>query len=321
MIAHILVPLDGSGLAECILPHAVAVARTFGGRMTLLRVVEPPRPTGRTLSADLFDWHIGKSEAKAYLRQVALRLQGVGLQTESALVEGRVAESVIQFARRHSVDLIILSSHGRSGLTGWNVSSVVQKVTLRAYMPLMLVRAYRPTASELTGMRYQRLFVPLDCSQRAECVLPVATALARFHKAQLVLMHVVRKPEMSRRGLLTQEDIKLADQITERNLREATKYLNQLEGRFSSQGVEVQTRVVVANNVLATLHETVERENADLVLLSAHGRSYVAKWPYGAVATSFIAYGTTPLLIVQDVPPDEAEHTQAEEAAIERLGH
>ena len=318
MFSHILVPLDGSPLAECVLPHTVAIAQAFGARSTLVRVLERSTTTGRLKSVDPLEWQFYKAEVKAYLDGVTVRLHEAGLQAERALLEGQAAERVVQFARSHDVKLIVLSSHGRSGLSGWNVSGVVQKIILRAYIPTMIVRAYRPVTSELTGFRYHRLLVPLDCSQRAECVLPLAASLARFHGSQLILAHVVRKPEMPRRAPPTQEDIELVNKITERNRLEAASYLEQLQSRLS---LDVQTRLLVSNNPAATLHELVDTEDVDLVLLNAHGYSGGTQWPYGSLTVSFIAYGTTPLLIMQDIPPDEAEPTRAEVAAREHKGH
>jgi nucleotide-binding universal stress UspA family protein len=319
MLGHILVPLDGSSLAECVLPHAVAVARACGGaRLTLLQVLERVRTYGPARFVDPLGWYIGEAESRAYLGAWANRLQQAGLPAQSALVEGQAAERIIEFAHDQRVDLILLSSHGRSGLSGWNVSSIVQKIILRAYMPVMIVRAYQPVASELAGLRYQRLLAPLDGSQRAECVLPLTTCLARFHKAELLLAHVVSRPQMPRRVPITQEDSELAERITERNRLEAAHYLEQLRSRLD---VDARTRLLVGDHVAAMLHDIVEQEDVDLVVLSAHGYSGGAKWPYGSLAINFIGYGTTPLLIVQDLSPDEVERTKVEMLARERKGH
>jgi len=318
VLRHILAPLDGSPLAECALPHAVAVARAFDARVTLLRVLTRPPAASPTLSIDPLDWHLSKTEATAYLDELALRLRETGLQIEGTLEEGNAAERIIDFAHGHAADLLILSSHGRSGLTGWNMSSVVQKVVLRAYMPTMIVRAYGPAARDPTGMRYRRLLVPLDGSQRAECVLPLAATLAQFHGAQLLAAHVVCRPEMPRRAPLAREDVELADQLVERNRMEAAGYFERLRSQLPC---EVQTRLLINNSVAAALRELVEQEKVDLVLLSAHGYSGGSKWPYGSVALSLITYCTTPLLVVQDLPPDELESTAAELAAGERKGH
>jgi len=318
MFEHILVPLDGSPLAECVLPHAVALARAFDTRITLLRVLERAHTVGQTRSVDPLGWHIRKAEVGSYLDGIVARLQKVGLRTEKSLLEGQAAERVVEFAHGQDVGLILLSSHGRSGLSSWNVSSVVEKIILRACMPTMIVRAYQPVISDLTGLRYRRLLVPLDGSQRAECVLPLAIALARFHESQTLLAHVVCRPQMVRRAPPTQEGIELANQLTERNRLEATRYLEQLQLGLSS---DVQIRLLVSDSAASTLHGLVKQEDVDLVMLSAHGYSGETKWPYGSVALNFIAYGTTPLLIVQDLSQDELESTQAEMAATEYKGH
>ncbi|MDY6877806.1 MAG: universal stress protein [Chloroflexota bacterium] len=318
MFDHILVPMDGSSLAECVLPHAMAIARVCESQVTLLRVLERTQARDATQSIDPLDWHIRRAEAEAHLNELSTRLQKAGLRTENALLEGQAAERIIEFSHSHAVSLVILSSHGRSGLSGWNVSSIVQKVILRVRTPLMIVRAYQPIASDLADLRYRRLLVPLDCSQRAECALPLATTLARFHEAELLLLHVVSKPEMVQRAPLTHKDTALADQLTERNRLAATRYLENLGARLSPN---IQSRVLISDNAAAALHDMVEQEKADLVVLSAHGYSGRTKWPYGSMAVNFIAYGTTPLLIVQDLPPGKMEYTRAEIAAREHKGH
>lgn len=318
MLEHMLVPLDGSPLAECVLPHAVALARAFGARVTLLRILERTLAADPTRSVDPLDWHIRKAEAGAYLDGVVARLQDIGLQVDKGLLEGQAAERIVEFAHTTDVSLILLSSHGRSGLSGWNISGVVQKIILRAYMPTMVVRAYQPASGDLAGLRYHKLMIPLDCSQRAECVLPVATKLARFHNSHLLLAHVVRRPELICRAPPMREELDLVDQITERNRLEAGRYLEQLQARLS---LDVEGHLLVEDSAEAPLHDLVRRENVDLVVLSAHGYSGETKWPYGSVALNFIAYGTTPLLIVQDLSLKGLERTQAEMAAREHKGH
>ena len=318
MFDHILVPLDGSPLAECVLPHVVAVARAFDSRITLLQVLERVRAPGPTRFVDPLGWYINEAESRAYLGAWTARLQEAGLRVENALLEGQAAERIIEFVRDADVGLIILSSHGRSGLSGWNVSSIVLKIILRAYVPVMIVRAYQPVVGDLTILRYKRLLVPLDCSQRAECVLPLATTLAHFHESELLAAHVVSRPQMVRRALSSQEDTELVNQLIERNRQAAARYLEHLQSRLD---VDVQTRLLVNDHVAAMLHDLVEQENVDLVAVSAHGYSGGTKWPYDSLVVNFIGYGTTPLLIVQDLSPEEVGHTMAEMCARERKGH
>lgn len=319
MFEHILVPLDGSALAECVLPHAVAVSQALGGRVTLLRVAESsgmPAPT-----VDTFSWHIYKAEASAYLETISAHIRReAGLETQTVVQEGRVAESILKFAAGEDVDLIILSSHGRSGLSRWNISSVVQKIVWQAYLPVMIVRAYQAVPADLTAFRYRKLLVPLDGSLRAEYVLPLAVALARYHQAELVLTHVVARPNLTCIATPEAEDVKLTEQLTERNRTLAARYLEELCGRLSAEAT-VTSRLVVSEDVATKLHEIVEEEGVDLVVPCAHGHSARTRWPYGNIVASFITYGTTPLLIVQDLAPHEVERSKAEIMAQERTGH
>jgi nucleotide-binding universal stress UspA family protein len=310
--------VDGSTLSECALPHAVTLSQAFDARVTLLRVVERNRTSGLSRAIDPLHWQIRKAEARAYLEELASRFEEAGLQPEEALLEGDAAEHIVAFARNHDVDLIVMSTHGQSGLSGWNVSSVVQKVILGMHIPVMIVRAYMCATSEMKPLQYQRLMVPLDGSPRAECILPLATTLARLHECPLLLAHVVAKPEVARRTPPTAEEMELVDQLTERNRQAGAQYLEQLKSQLPS---EVETRLLISDNAAVTLHELVKQENIDLMLLSAHGYSGEARWPYGSIALNFIVYGTTPLLIMQDIPEKTAQHMEAERAAMETKGH
>ena len=312
MFNRILLPMDRSPLAECVLPHAAAVARAFESQITFVHVMDTPHRANWRHAVDPLNWRISKAEAESYLDDLALRLQKAGLTAEKQILEGDAADRIVEFSHKNSIPLIMVSSHGQSGLSGWNVSSVVQKIILRASTSILIVRAYQPASPEVTGLRYHRLLVPMDGSQRAECILPAVTTLARAHEAQILLAHVARRPEMPRRTRPTDEDVELADRIVERNRTEAVEYLDQLRSRLSG---DIEARVLVGDHISVTLHELVDQEKIDLVLLAAHGYSALTRWPYGSVVTSFITYGATPLLIVQDLPHDQIERTRAEVAA------
>ena len=298
MINRILLPLDRSTLAECVLPHTVAVARAFESQVMLLHVMDTPRDARWRRAMDPLRWQISKTEADMYLRELDRRLKAAGLLTETYVLEGgSAAERVIEFLDAHAFQLIILSTHGQSGLSEWGVSSVVQKIVLRARTSVMIVHAAQPMTPNITDLRYQRILVPMDGTRRAEYILPVAVALARAHDAQIMLAHIVQKPSMLRRMPPSREDVELATQLVERNQAEATQYLDQLQSRIAGK---IQVRVLVSDHLAATLHELVKQEGTDLVLLSAHGRSSQTRGLYGAVVSNFIAYGTTPLIIMRD---------------------
>lgn len=303
MFERLLVPLDGSALAECVLPHVVAFAHTFGSQVTLLRVMDQAQ-TDAQRSIDPVQWHIDKAEAAAYLDQVAGRLAEAKIQgAQTLLREGHAAETIAELAPGY--DLLVLSSHGHSGLSGWNISSIGQKVLLRSACSTLIVRAYRaagqPNDGPIGGLRYRRIFVPLDGSWRAEVALPSATALCQQNGSELVLAHIIGKPEMPRRTPPSEEDTHLIQRIVERNREEAEAYFNQLQARLP---VNAHVTVHEADSVAPALHQLVMEEEADLVVLSAHGYSGETQWPFGGNVVGFIAYGSTPLLIVQDAPAD-----------------
>jgi len=322
LINHILVPLDGSTLAECVLPHIIAIAPVTNARVTLLHVLQQTQNGRGNPAVDPVEWHLQKQNSEKYLEQIVNQLNSAGiLGVESIILEGNPANSVIDFARNNNVDLIALSTHGNSGLSGWNVSSVVQKILLRSYKSILLVRAYLPSSTGKTKIRYKRLFVGMDCSPRSEFVLPYAISLAQFHKAQIILECAVEKPQVINRFPLSDEDTELINKFVDRNFQAASHYFEQLVTQFSTKELKLKTHVSVGDNAVAMLHDMAEEANADLMMLAAHGYSGERRWPYGSVTTSFIAYGNTSLMILQDLPATEIHQTRAEMAVREGQGH
>jgi len=316
---HILVPLDGSTLAESVFPHVMAIAAAMNARITLMHVLERSQSKIGILPVDPVGWHMQKQESQLYMEKNAERLQEAGLGTTYTIVEGNAAESIIEYARNNEVDLIVLSTHGRTGLSGWNVSSVVQKILLRSFKSILLVRAYAFDPGNESG--YKRLFIGTDCSSRAEYILPTAIHLAQFYNSELIIGTVVQKPQTAQRLPFSEKEIKLIDQLTAKNQKAATRYLEQLVTQFSLKGLTVTTRIAVAENVIGTLYDMVEDSQADLVMLVAHGQSGERRWAYGSITTSLIAYGSTPLLIVQDLTENDVPLTPAERAIREGKGH
>jgi nucleotide-binding universal stress UspA family protein len=319
MFEHILVPLDGSTLAERVFPHVIALAKAFNSRVTLLRVVYRQEQTNAHGMVNPIDWQMRKSEAEAYLESVKEQLMEADIDSEIHLEEGKSAKQIIQYARREDVELIVLSSHGESGLSEWNINSTVQKVLLRAFMPVMIIRAYKQVSDGLQEASYKRIFLPLDGSKRAECILPLAKSISQKHKSKVLLAHIVEEPILPRQMPMSDEEKDLIQELVEKNIREAEKYLTSVKDQFQIDSVE--PIIQSSKNATVSLHNIVDREKTDLVLLSAHGLSGEHRWPYGNIALNFIAYGTTPLIIIQDLSEEDVELSQAEQYAQESKGH
>jgi len=312
MFNRILVPLDRSSLAECVLPHAIALARSLDAQLLLLHILSAPDKQDGLRAVDCLEWQLRRAEAESYLHGVCAHMREAGVGCNTQISEGDAAEQIVACARDNEIGLVLIASHGQSGLSAWHVSSVVQKVIVRAHTSLMIVRAQQPAPPEIASLHYRRVLAPLDCSARAECVLPLAAALARLPDTQLLLAHVVQRPQMPRRTPLSREDSDLADRVVERNFSEAGDYLETIRSQQPEAAIE--TRLLIADHVACSLHGLVEQEHIDLVLLCAHGVSGQMDWPYGCLVASFIAYGTSPLLIFQDAPDDQNVSTMHNES-------
>jgi nucleotide-binding universal stress UspA family protein len=147
MYEEILVPLDGSVLAEAALPHARALAKAFDGRITLITVFEPatvisqPGMVGPVISVSV-DAEAETAALREYLDKIAANLKTEGIDVRTAIREGDAASAVIDYAAANREDIIVMSTHGRSGIQRWVYGSVADKVLRSANVPVLLIRAH-----------------------------------------------------------------------------------------------------------------------------------------------------------------------------------
>jgi len=155
MYKKIMVPLDGSELAECVLPHVKAFVDAFGiNEVLLVRVIEPVKPDLRVYD-NIFDeefiqqaqkiWRdVEKQErtsAKAYLDQISDRIKQKGSTIHSEVLVGDVAKSLSDYTESNDIDLIIMATHGHSGVKRWIMGSVADKLLRSSSLPVFMVRA------------------------------------------------------------------------------------------------------------------------------------------------------------------------------------
>lgn len=147
MYEKILVPLDGSALAEEAIPHAEDIARRMGSEIVLLRVSSPVQTTiasdGTAVMADYLENEVRQVEVEltAYLSRVAARLRHAGVEACTAVKFGDAAEQIVDYAEAHGVGLIAMSTHGRTGLSRWVYGSVASRVLQAAAVPVLLIRS------------------------------------------------------------------------------------------------------------------------------------------------------------------------------------
>jgi nucleotide-binding universal stress UspA family protein len=336
MFNRILVPLDGSLLAERAIPHAELFARIFGASIILLQVLEPTSYHENPKAVDPLSWQIRKAEADMYMQGIALRIRkNLGeksLNSEGekksrvdySIREGKTAENIVDFAHTENIDLLVISTHGSGGLSRWNISSVTQKVINLIYLPVLIVRAYNRSNTDESIIRYRRILLPIDSSRRAECSLSAGIELARGEmstgnppdnaggESKLVLAAVIRPPEIPIPEPFPVEISQLSEQLLQVSREAVYKYLYEMKERLP---VDCDTCVVENASVASAIQELADQEDIDMVVLCAHGYSGQVTWPYGTVARNYIEHGTKPVLVVQDVLRSEVRPTAAEVAA------
>ncbi len=146
MYKNIMVPLDGSALAECVLPHVETIAKGCGiTTVTFVHAVEPVRQVSGESGFSPEDWKRfdaqHKAEAQNYINQVVARTKWEGVTVKSAVRVGRAAETLANYAEKNGVDLVVIATHGRSGLSRWVWGSVADKLLRSLTCPLLMVRA------------------------------------------------------------------------------------------------------------------------------------------------------------------------------------
>lgn len=146
MYRRIMVPLDGSELAECVIPHIEVIGKLSEASVELVRVVEPielPTRGGIALSIDdirQIESH-SKTEAENYLHGIVERLKIAGIKARSKILTGRAADSLVDHVHKNNFDLIIMATHGRSGISRWIWGSVAEKILHSSSIPILLVRS------------------------------------------------------------------------------------------------------------------------------------------------------------------------------------
>ncbi len=303
MFNHILALIDDMSGTGFAFPHASAIALATKARVTLLRLLEGPADA-RSQCADPLEWQITKTQAAMQLRDTMHYLEQHHIPVGKELLECPQARHILEFARQNSVNLVIVPKLGA------NLCDLGHQLLAHTHLPTLIARGQSGAREDWTPALYRRILVPLDGSGRAEHVLVLAAALAQAFDAELVLAHVVCRPEMLRCTPLTQADSELANRVIERNHREATRYLKQIASRLALNN-KVRSHVLTDEHVARGLHRLIDQEQIDLVVLSAHGYSGDPQWPYGSITGHIIAYSPKPVLVVQDLPApfsrDEAQ--------------
>lgn len=295
MFRRLLVPLDGSRLAESALPAVVALATNLGARVTLFHAVErtaPPTVHG--------DRHLtALEEAEAYLTGAAswLAERGVGAEIRVDSEAGDVAARIAAGIAAVDAGLVVLCTHGGSGLRGLIFGRVAQQVLQRGHVPVLLVQ---PTpAGREQPFACRRIMVPLDGSTTAEVALPAAAELAAACGAELLLAMIVPTVETisGERAAAVRLMPTAGAAVLDSEAAEADAYLQAVAARTVAAGRPVTT--LDRGEPVRTLLDLASRRNIDLIVMATHGRSGVGAVWAGSVAQRIISHSTRPVLLVR----------------------
>jgi nucleotide-binding universal stress UspA family protein len=308
MYSKIVVPLDGSELAEGVLPHVAEVIRNRGSHVCLLTVAQAARITTSVLPDLLSSFDNTQEERQrveqeltSYLETVAGELEPAAAEVQVNVRFGRPADEILAFAGEVNADLITMSSHGRSGISRWVLGSVADRVLHGAMCPMLIVRA-RPQRVQPT---YQRILVPLDGSELAEQVLPHVSALIRPNFTRIYLISVLANGFSDRTiTLLTSSPpgLQLSTTALSKAQVQLTAYMRSVAAALRERGATVNTTVRHGSPAEEILTHAAE-VNADLIGMTAHGLSGVSRWMYGNVASKVLQGAYCPVLLVR--PPSD----------------
>ncbi|MCB8966784.1 MAG: universal stress protein [Chloroflexota bacterium] len=294
---NILVPLDGSSLAERALAPAVTIAQAMGAHLVLLRVVPPIM---LTVDPQLYEQLTRQSEdeATAYLHQVQANLANetavsseTAVSTETLIINGPAAATIIQVAQERACNLIIMSSHGRSGPGRWVYGSVAEKVLRGGCCNTLIIRAQVETPVFAT----KQILVPLDGSSLAEKALAPAFAIAEAIAGQVTLLRVVTAAHLQ---IETQTMKQQADYLEDHDQDEAEAYLQELHSRLPATTCPI-TNAFAKGPTADTIIDFSETQQMDLIVMSSHGRSGIERWIHGSVTEKVLRGAHCATLVVR----------------------
>lgn len=305
MFNRILIPLDGSRLAESILPYARTLAKGFNVPVELLHAIDPEviavfvNPArGRSEHRVEVDM---KQKALEYLEPIAGSLPDPDAVTCSAEI-GKAAEVIVEKASGDPATLIMMATHGRSGIRRWLLGSVAHRVLLTAANPLVL--AHPTETLESTGVApLKTIVVPLDGSRLAEKILPHAEALAKRMNLEIILIRAYTLPPVAHypaEGYRPNWD-ELANRVTE-NVRQ---YLEQVQRRLQSEGLSRVSTMLAEGDAAKNIIDVAKTTRDNLVALSTHGRSGFGRLVLGSVTDRVVRHSGDPILVIRPQPTND----------------
>jgi len=290
MLDRIMVPLDGSKLAEAVLAPIIELALALGGQVHLVHVCDGDDAELRYV----YEAYLAKIAGECVER---MRQGGSKPSVRPAVMDGKAAEGIIDYADAKRVDLIAMTSHGRSGAVPWALGSVATKVIHGAHVPVLVLKVGNTEAKRRPPSPFSRILMPLDGSVQGEAALPYVKEIACAVKCDVFLLRVI-EPEPRVRTIGGIDHFMYGEQQVDAMKAKAAAYLDAKGREFDGTLARLRKEVRVGDAA-----SEIVRLSADarigLTALSTHGESGLTKWMLGSVSEKIVHAGKTSILLVK----------------------
>jgi nucleotide-binding universal stress UspA family protein len=298
MLDKILIPLDGAKLGEAALDQGRELALAFGSELHLLGVCGGPEEKYCGLMRGYLD---KKAE------DVRRDFLGKDLSLKVVVLSGEAAGQVIDYARRERMDLLVIVSHGHSGIMPWTMGGTANKIIHEAPVPVLLLRA-AAAKKRRPGSIFAKLLLPLDGSAAGETALPYVLEIAAKLKSKVTLLSVIESGQRVHTigGL---DFIRFPEQQVQKMRQDLSAYLDGAVKKFRDRGVEARAELTTGH-AAEEIIKRAKAAGARLVAMSSHGKSGLREWVFGSVSNKVLHAGKAHLLLVKPTPNPEPSRTR-----------
>ena len=322
MFQRMLVLLDGSELAEVVFTYAKEIAGRLDLDVVLLHVYSPA-------TRDFAPMHRAyiQRAARTVKRQAQEVQKKLGIQPEASPVKvrgelamGYHADEILRYADENAVDLILMATHGRSGMKRWVLGGVADKVLRASKVPVWLVRAGVKDETPYDQWPTMTMLVPLDGSETAESVLTHIKALAEQKRAEpvnVVLFRVCEpaitssyySPELSGTPLNWGEYM---EQEMVRCKKVSTEYLADVTKRLKGKGIKVRSEILVCK-AADMIVDYAKKNPLSLIMMTSQGRCGLRRLVYGSITESVLVGVSNPMLLIRPSRSDSSTDKEKKE--------
>jgi nucleotide-binding universal stress UspA family protein len=307
-----LVLLDGSELSEVVFPFAKELAAGLNLDVTMLQVYGdigrnfvPVHKAYIERAAETI-----RSQIKDVQKKLDIPPKEKRAKVRGELADGHYAEEILKYAENNDIDLILMASHGRSGIRRWRMGSVADKVLRAAKVPVLFIPAGAEGTTPYDEWPTRAIAVPLDGSERAESVLPHVIALAKQCTIEPITVNLIRvcdpplapsyySPELSGVPLNWGE---FMEQEMARCKQNASDYLANIAKQLEGQGINAESTVLVGQ-AADEIIEYVGKNPYSIVVMTTHGRTGLRRLVFGSVTESVLNAVSNPILLTK---PEQA---------------